>query len=279
MGLLFDRSLTRGQAARLAAVPLGGILAAAGTPIGPHLLVIPFTLRGYGAYVQEWATPSITSPAVVATMALAMVVAVIWARGGRRVSWAHLGLWGLGLAWTLAYARTVALGAVTIVLLAAPALDGILPVTMRRQPSRQAELRSIAIGLVAAVALCLAVGSRWSQPPGLMSPQLESQVRALPAGTVVFNDYALGGWLLFADPELDPSSTDALTSTPSPTSAGMSPPPEAQDGWQETVRSSGASVALLKSRSALAQALQDQLGWTGQAHDATYVLLELSLRP
>jgi hypothetical protein len=106
-----------------------------------------------------------------------------------------------------------------------------------------------------------------------MTPALQSRVAELPAHTVIFNSYALGGWILFADPQLNPvidGRADVYTLDHLRRYVEAT---KARPGWQTTVRGSGATVALLEADSPLAQALRDQLGWTVAAHDTGYVLL------
>lgn len=272
VGMALDRGLTRGQLLRLVSVPAGAILAAGLTPVGPRLLALPFTIRGYGEYVAEWATPSVTDPTTLATLALGLAALLVWLRRSDTTRWSHIALWCLGMLWTLSYDRTVALGAVTLALVAAPSLATIVPTAALRVSARR-EWSVIAAGIAAASLAGLVWGGSLSQPAGIMSPALEARVEALPAHTVVFNDYGLGGWILFANPGADPvidgradvysldyfvRYTDAISAKP---------------GWQRTVTDTGASIAVLERTWPLTGALRDQLGWTVQAQDTDYVIL------
>ncbi len=276
-GLLLDRRLTRREGLRLGAVLGGSVLAAGLTPVGPHLLLLPFSMRGYAGYVMEWSPTKATDPFALVTLALAIGILAVWARRGTVVSWVHVGLWTLGLAWTLTYARTLALGAITFTLLGAVTARHLLPDLHRGIPHR-VERAVIASGLLATVAVCIAFGSSWAGSPGRMSPALESRVTALPAKTVVFNDYGLGGWILFANHGVDPvidGRADVYTVAHFGRYLAAL---NAEQGWQATLRDSGASVALLEKRGALATGLREQLGWRVVAEDPTYALLRAPVR-
>jgi len=272
VGLALDRRLTRAHAARLAAVPLLGVVVAALTPVGPELLLKPFTLQGYARYVQEWATPSVTRPAIGLTVALAVLVAVLWARRPATASWARIGVWGVGLGWSLEYTRTVPLGAITLAVLAGAVLADIVP---RRSggPTRRTESTVLVAGVGLAAALCLVLGSGWSRPAGLMSPALETRVAQLPAGSTVFNEYELGGYLLFADRDLDPVIDGRADVYSVAQLARYVAATQARPGWRQTVTASGATSAILPLDSPLGAALRSELGWTEAAHDGTYALL------
>ena len=57
-GLLLERRLPTGRLARLLAVPVGSVVAAALTPAGPGLVLVPFTTRGTSQqYIAEWGVP------------------------------------------------------------------------------------------------------------------------------------------------------------------------------------------------------------------------------
>ncbi len=271
-GLALDRRLPWRRLLRLCAVPVGGLVAAALTPIGPALLLKPLTLQGYGSYVQEWQPTSIVEPATAFTIALAATVAAVWARDHRTASWAELALWATGIGWTLLYGRTVALGAVTLAVLAGRVTGRVLP---RRgdEPGPRAAARLAAAGLAAAVALGVVATSGWTRAPGPLSPRLAASVSSLPAHTVVFNDYGLGGYLLFADHDLDTVIDGRADVYTLAYFRAYFRAVDVKDGWERTVRDSGASAAVLRRDSALALALRSRLDWVARQQDDDYVLL------
>jgi hypothetical protein len=101
---------------------------------------------------------------------------------------------------------------------------------------------------------------------------LNTELRALPSGTVVYNTYALGGWLLLTHRQLDPV-IDGRTEVFSVAYVDRYVRSlQALPGWSSTVRSSGAQVALLERDTALSDALERQ-DWREVGRDNGYVLL------
>ena len=97
----------------------------------------------------------------------------------------------------------------------------------------------------------------------------------MPQGTVVWNVDALGGWLLYSHPNVEPTmdtraevyGPDYLRSYVRAISG--------YPGWQETVAATGArSTRSSPEEGALADGLQRQLGWTVVATEEPYVLLK-----
>jgi hypothetical protein len=110
VGLAFQRA-RRHDAGRLAPVGLLTLLVGALTPVGPKLILAPLSVSGYTWFVSEWDPPRLSSPPVLATMLMLSVTAVAWARSGRRANPVAILVWLVGVVWTLAYTRTVAVGA------------------------------------------------------------------------------------------------------------------------------------------------------------------------
>jgi hypothetical protein len=106
-----------------------------------------------------------------------------------------------------------------------------------------------------------------------MPHHLDNALDNLAPGTVVFDDYSVGGWILWRHPKLAPvidprielydaSYVDAYR-------AAMALAP----GWEETVTTTGADHALLRAGSPLGGALVDYAGWATVATADGYVLL------
>jgi hypothetical protein len=91
---------------------------------------------------------------------------------------------------------------------------------------------------------------------------------------VVLDQFAISGWLLWAEPHLIPVadlrsevySSEYLTAYRNNESVGP--------GWRSFITRTGATAALLSEDSALADALQHQLHWRVTGRDNGYVLLE-----
>jgi hypothetical protein len=218
---------------------------------------------------MEWGPPELRSPYMAATMCLAAAVVVTWSRFAQRVSWVHIGMLVIGVGWSLLYARTVALGAVMLAPLAASAIQSLLP----RHPSSGRRDR---LGLSLSIAGCLLLGAMvaptTAREPGGVPNDLDRKLGALPAGTVIFNEYHLGGWLLWRHKELEPV-IDPRTEIYGPEYMDRYlRARSAAPGWQTMVSTSGATAALLPSDSPLGEALRRELGWTQIGSDEGFDL-------
>ena len=260
---------------RLALVPALTVVAAGLTPVGPRLLTAPLTVSGYGRFVMEWAPPDFSTPIPALTMGCLVLVVLVWARSSRQVSWIRVGLWALALGWCLLYSRTVAVAAVIIAPLVTSALNQAQARTAEASRAIGQLLRpekwAVLTGVVLVMLLSIPMADR---RPGSVPSGLDPSLSALPRGTVVLNDYALGGWLDWAHPELAPVidgrteifSLDYVTDYVNAT--------QAAPGWQKTVAATGARVALLSDSSSLGDGLVNQLGWTVVKVADHYRLLE-----
>ena len=272
-GLLLDRARPLRELLPLAAVPLASVLVAAFTPVGPRLLTAPFTVNSYAGLVTEWRPPDVHEPYVAMTVVLLVVVAVGWARSTRRPTTPEVLLWVMALGWTLLYARTVAVGAVIVAPLAARALAGLVPA-----PSGDGVARSER-GLVALSCFVASVVAGLLLPsvadrPGGVPLALDPQLSALPRGTVVLNDDALGGWLLLDHPDLAPVIDTRTYLFGVPYIEDYIATRAAVGDWPAFVETTGATAALLPRGEPLVQDLPDELGWTLTATGDGYALLQ-----
>jgi hypothetical protein len=254
---------------RAAAVPALGLVVAALTPAGPTLLAAPLHVGGLTGFVSEWRAPSLKDPDFVMVVLLVALVVVVWARGGRRVPWSAVLLLGLAVAWTVLYARTVALGAVIVAPLAAQALQSLHPDHDVR-PHRR-ERRWLAVGVALSLALAAVALPRVAATPATptgLSPALDR----LPAGTVVFNEYSQGGWLLWRHRQLSVVIDPRTEVYPESYVANHLAALNAAPGWRGVVEGTEAGYALLPVSAPLTAALRDE-GWEEVAEDRGQVLL------
>src|SRR5690606_11615011 len=105
-----------------ALVPALSLLAATLTPAGPAILATPLTVSGYTMYVTEWAPPSIFAPATACALLLLAVPVLRWTGAATRAVPVEVALVIVAVGVTLAYERTVAVGAAMAVPLAARAI-------------------------------------------------------------------------------------------------------------------------------------------------------------
>lgn len=265
----------RRRTLKLAVVPVLSVLVAALTPVGPALLLAPLAVGDYTKYVSEWAPVSLTSPFLAVTVAMLGVTVLLWSRGGRRIEWSRLAILAMSLGWCLLYGRTIAVGAMMAAPLLVEALHRLvtgsgLPIPhVERRTERRWLTASVVTASVLAAGVLPATASRPSNVPNELNARLDS----LPDREVVFNDYALGGWLLWRHPELAPVIDGRTEVFTVPYVDRYMNALTVKPGWQEVVATSGATSALLRDDSPLGDALQHQLQWTVVGSDGGYTLL------
>ena len=272
-GLALDRRLNRHTALKLLAVPALSVVAAALTPIGPRLLLTPFEVSSNAAqFVQEWQPTDPRNLFAAVTLAMIALAVLPWIRGTSARPWWQIALAGTAVICTLAMFRTVPVGSIIAVPLLASALQEQRGHTASRLSRRgiKAWVALVTAAAIAAAPIANAVAQRPSGWPERLRPQLA----AIPAKTVVLNDFAAGGWLLWAEPQLTPVidlrseiySMEYIRNYKRTEDMGA--------GWQIFLDRTKPKYALLKTKAPLTAALQEQLNWTTVGKDADYVLLK-----
>jgi hypothetical protein len=272
-GLALDRRLDRRTALRLLAVPALSFVAAALTPVGPQLLLTPFEVSSNAAqYVQEWQPTDARSIFAAVTLAMIALAVMPWIRGTSARPWWQIALAGTAVVCTLAMFRTIPLGSIIATPLLASALQEQRG-HATTPPSRRgtsAWVALVAAAAIVAVPIVEAVAQRPSGWPEGLRPQLA----AIPAKTVILNDYAAGGWLLWAEPQLTPVidlrseiySIDYIRD--------YQRTEQVRAGWQEFLGRTKPKYALLRTQAPLTLALREELHWTTLGTNAAYVLLK-----
>ncbi|MBM6400937.1 hypothetical protein [Phycicoccus sonneratiae] len=256
VGLVLERAPWRavGRAVALA----GACLAAAAlTPVGPRLLVAPFEVGPITGFIEEWRPPPAGAPAFVAVCVMAGLV-VLLRTVGEPPHWAEVGVLVVAGYLAVAHGRTVSLAALLLVPPLASALQERLPFVRERVGRGEvaALAAASAVGLGLTAVLAPAQGGTPDGFPTALSPRLS----ALPAGTVVCDDYDAGGWLWWAHPDLVPvidGRTELYTPADLRAYAGFA---AGGPGTEAEVRRRGCTAALLRDPSPAADSLQD-LGW------------------
>lgn len=271
VGLRLD-GVCRGRGAlRLALVPLASLVAAALTPVGPELLTAPFAVRDYAQFVTEWRSPSLTDVPFVAFLACAAVTLLIWSRERRRTPWTEILLVGLAIGFALLYVRTIAVGAA----IAAP-VAALTVARVARLPREPVARREVVLTLgLAAAALAVAgllAPARGAQP-GYGPNDLDRQIAALPAGTVLCNDYDSGGWLIWKHPNVRPAIDGRTEVYAVPYVEAYMRFQSAAPGWEAVPRRTGCRWALLPASLSVSDSLVRQARWTVAARGSDYVLL------
>jgi hypothetical protein len=272
-GLALDRRLDRHTSARLLAVSALSVAAAALTPVGPRLLLTPLEVSSNASqFVQEWQPTDVRDIFTAVTLVMIALALLPWIRGKAVRPWWQIALAGASVVFTLAMLRTVPLGAI----IATPLLASSLQELRGDPPTPLTRRGTWAwIGLVAAAAIvAVPITATVAQRPSGWPEGLRAQLAAIPTKTVVLNDYAVGGWLLWAEPQLTPVidlrseiySMDYINE--------YIRTEKVESGWQNLLARTKPKYALLRANAPLTIALRKQLHWENVGKDAGYELLK-----
>jgi hypothetical protein len=259
VGMAIDHAPGRPSTGRALLVPGLSALAAALTPVGPQLYGAVLVVGSRKNYFSEWSTPDFTQRSVVLLCAFLAVTTVVMARQGRR-SWFDLAFLLVAAGCAVWSWRTVPVSAMLLVPLAAHEIGSARSVRPQRVPRVERVLLAVA-GVVALVALAVVVPHTSDEPPAQPS-WVDPALSSLPAGTKVYGSWDWGGYLMWRYPQLDllmhgygDTFTDAELQRNTDIE-GLAP------GWDQELRKTGCTIAVLRSTSPVAYALQHQLGWT-----------------
>ncbi|MBC7558811.1 MAG: hypothetical protein H7270_05520 [Dermatophilaceae bacterium] len=277
-GLALDRRLDRRAAARLLAVPVLSVLAAALTPVGPRLLLTPLEVSSNAAqFVQEWQPTDARDIFAAITLSMIALALLPWVRGTSARPWWQIALAGTAVVCTLAMFRTIPIGSI----IAAPLLASALQ-EQRGHAETRLSRRSTSrwVGLVTAAAIvAMPISAAVAQRPSGWPEGLRRQLGAIPAKTVVLNDFTAGGWLLWAAPKLTPVIDLRSEIYSADYVRDYKHAEEVRPGWQSFLDRTKPRYALLKTQAPLSAALREKLGWTTVGTDADYTLLKAPPAP
>ena len=278
LGRLLDGAPVR-RTARLAVVLGAQLAVTAATPLGPALLVTPFTVGSNGRqFVEEWQPGTIGSSTVVGVLVLAVATAGITLVRGDRLSRSRLLVIVFSLVLTFAAIRTGAPAAIILlpVLVEALAHVGAPRVQSAVQPVAKPAILPLGVLLtVAALAAAAALPLSFlrSEGPVGVPTAMTAQLDRLPAGTAVFSQTDVSGWLLWVAPNVAPVvDLRAESYTPDQMHAYLQTY-QARAGWQGLIDSSGTRYALVEDTSALLGALESERHWTVLGRDSGYTLI------
>ncbi|MEO7270076.1 MAG: hypothetical protein ABIW49_12805 [Knoellia sp.] len=257
VGMLFARDL-RPLAPRAALVPIGSLVAAALTPAGIDTVLSPLTVRGYTEFVSEWVPPSIFDVTTICALVLLAVPIITWARSTSPAGSMEIMLVLVACGVTMAYSRSVAIGAAMAVPLAARAI-GDFPLPRERRTVREG---TIGAALASVAIICAAFQSpSVAREPEFVPAAFSAKLDDLPPDTVVCNDYVLGGWLLWRHPRLKPIIDGRTELYEIEYVKKIVNWQLAGPRWRDVVTESRCSVAIVNKDSAIAFDLQNDLGW------------------
>jgi hypothetical protein len=273
LGMFLDGTVDRRGAARLAAVPALSLVAAGLTPVGPMLLTAPFATSQMAQFVSEWQPPDFSDPAPAAVALMIAVVAARWARNGS-MPWAEMLLLASAAGWTLIYARTVPVGAVLVAPLFASAVQSWLPSPRRASVRGERAVLALAAALIIG-GLALVVPHNPEEPLAQVD-DVNSRLEQLPEGTVVFNEYSLGGWLEWRHRNVDPVVDGMTDAYEVEYMADYASARSLEPGWHDFVESTGAEYALFEKQAAISVVLLERDDWILIAEDGDVMLFQLA---
>ncbi|WP_295692703.1 hypothetical protein [Lapillicoccus sp.] len=293
LGRLLDSAPVR-RTARLAVVLGAQLAVTAATPLGPALLVTPFTVGSNGRqFVEEWQPGTIGSSTVVGVLTLVVVTAGVTLVRGDRLARSRLLVVVVSLVLTFAAIRTGAPAAViltpvlveTLARIGVPAAQPDVQQQSGQQQSVQqpsvhpaAKPAILPLGVLLTVAAVAAAAAlplsflRSERPLGVPTA-MTAQLDRLPSGTTVLSQTDVSGWLLWAAPNVAPVvDLRAESYTPDQMHAYLQTY-QARAGWQGLIDSSGTRYALVEDTSALLGALESERHWTVLGRDSGYTLV------
>ncbi len=268
-GMVIGGSVRGRDAARLVMVPVGSLIAAALTPVGPGLLLTPFAVNDRSALISEWQRASFGSiePWPAAVM---IVLAAVLLGSRRRLTTAQALLLGMALVGIFLNGRTVTLsGLIAVPLFVRAVQMGVsFPIASE---SRRVELRRLWVA-GAAMAAVLAVMVPHLAEHSDKTPAFESRLSAVREGGTVLTDPTAGSWLVWQHPQINVTVDGLFDAYPVDYLRRSSGAILARSGWESYVAEVDPSLAVLEAQDPLVDALRAS-GWLLEESSGGYVLL------
>jgi hypothetical protein len=268
-GLVLDGSLDRRRGRLAALVPLGSLLLAGLTPVGPRMYAEIVGVASRAEYFGEWGPPEYTTIFPMMLAALFATTLLVLLRQGP-LSWTNSLLLLQAGGWAVYSARTVPVAAAMIAPLAAAAFQSLMgDMTVAGLKEKRLVLAGGGLALIVMAALAPSLVTYGPKHPDWE----EHALGALPPGTVLLNDWQWGGYLMWEHPHLNVvmhGYGDTFTRAELDRNVALT---RAESGWLEDLEETGAMVALLEAESDLAYALEQFLGWKAVHADDDVVLL------
>lgn len=278
-GFALSRKMPAAVLLRQFAVAVASLAVVALNPVGLGVLKAPLAVNSTSSYIQEWARTDLTSAAALASLAMVLVTAAVWATTRRGLTWPGVLVLVSALVWTWYAGRTVAVAGLVVAPLLAGALDQLVRAgssipdgSHERFWFRRSEALVLTVSAAVAATVVAIVAPVTAVRPGDVPTTLNGALDRLPPGTRVFNDYALGGWIAWRHPDLQQYIDGLITPYSERHAHDYVVGESASPGWSRIVNASGATAALLGEHSPLVDKLADR-GWTMRGTDAGYVLL------
>ncbi len=239
------------------------VLVPLASPLGLDAYRAVIRVGGISQYFSEWRSPELLSPPMAPATLMAAVLLVLLLRSRTAARWPTLLFLGAALAAMVHSTRTVP---VAVCLMLPLLADAIAPHLPALRNSRRDALAALGLCLAATLALVPLAHHRVSTAPHATSAAHRS-VASLPAGTGLLNEWDEGGFDLWLHPDLDVVAHgygDMFTASEIERNNDL---PDLNPGWYDHVTGLRLSEALLYADGRLAQALQEDKGWTVVAED------------
>lgn len=228
-------------------------VAAAFTPVGPGLYSAVVEVNGRGQYFDEWGPPEFLTPYGIAVVSMLGIVILVQARKPGSLDWFDVATLALAGAFAVYSMRTVAVAAVLATPLVAGSLQRLIG---DRTPRMKTEWPMLGLGTAAClVLLAVTVPNAAALTPD-QPDWLDDEMAALPAETRILNEQTRGGYLMWRYPDLDFVMNGYGDIYTTPELERMVDMIRVRPGWNESVRSTGAEIALVDPESALGYALR-----------------------
>ncbi|MFC5728369.1 MULTISPECIES: hypothetical protein [Nocardioides] len=241
-------------------VPAGMLAAAAITPAGPRLLLAVVEVNARAEYFGEWGPPRLTEPDGLA--ALALLAACVLPMLGRRPGATYeLAVVLVGMTFIVYSARTVPMAAAVLVPLAAERLQD--QIGARSRVGRTERWLLMAGTAAGVICVALLAPARADVAPAAVTA-FDERLDALPTGATVLTDSDVGGFLLWARPDLEVpvhGYGDVYTDSELERLDDLF---RLAPDWGDQVRKLHPDAALLPEDAPLRAALEER-GWTESA--------------
>jgi hypothetical protein len=273
VGHFLDRDAA--GARRCAVLTASGVLGGCLTPVGWPLLFSPLRFAGAGELINEWQPTSFDNVYALLLGVLVSVVVLAWSRASRPTPLVEV-VYVVGV---VAFALVAVRNVPPAVLLLAPVvtarLEQVFPRTDAVSSEREHRVMCI-MGLLALVALPLALGLRISQTPTLPSDlpiPLAQRLAQEPGEHRVLNEYNVSGVLLLwggpktmvhVDGRADRYGADHIRSHEDLL--------DLRGSWRSDLSASTANYAVLDEGRPLLDELRRR-GWQEFARHGDYLLL------
>jgi len=256
---------------RLLSIPLLSVVAAAVTPVGPRLLASQLTVSARTGFISEWLPTSFRTPPAIAFAAMAGVLVLLWAHRGK-IAWTPLLLLLLACGWAALVTRMLAFSAVLVAPLLAAELAAFRnrPVTAAQV---RAERRTVTVAVVVLLGLMAVAVPRTATAPAGVPDRFAPRLAELPQGSAVLVEDAVGSWIEYRFPGLDPTIDGMFDAYTLDYLHRFQAVPPVAAGWASFVRQAHPQAAVLVRGSALEAAMRNRLGWRAVSRDAGWVYL------